>query len=357
LTFLGKYPVLGFENEKRLVSHILKLGDAGFPPERSIIRQLAYQFAEKMGLKHNFNNETKMAGPQWLKSFLERNPEIVLRQAEGLSIQRAKGLNKAEVAKFFDLLITVLTDNDLLDKPDRIFNMDKSGVQLNNKPGKVLAKKGARAVKSLTFGEKGETIIVVTCCNAIGNFLPPVLIIKGVNKKPEFEEGLPPGSKVYMQKKSAYISSDLFYKWLTEHFIPRKPPGKVLLILDGHSSHSSAVNMLETSRDNDVVLLCLPSHTTSALQPLDVSVFGPFKKYYYAETNNFIRTNPQKKLNRYNSGQLIARAWIRATIPANAISGFRGSGIYPVNPNALSDAEFAISDIALEELAQEQERV
>ncbi|KAG5867493.1 hypothetical protein JTB14_004426 [Gonioctena quinquepunctata] len=76
----GKYPTLGFENEKRLVSHILKLGDAGFPPERSLI----CQFAEKLGLKHNFNNETKMAGPQWLKSFLERNPEIVVRQAEGL---------------------------------------------------------------------------------------------------------------------------------------------------------------------------------------------------------------------------------------------------------------------------------
>lgn len=121
------------------------------------------------------------------------------------------------------------------------------------------------------------------------------MIIKGVNKKPEFEEGLPPGSKVYMNKKSAYISSDLFYRWLTEHFIPRKPPGKVLLILDGHSSHSSAVNMLEAARDNDVILLCLPSHTTSALQPLDRSVFGPFKKYYFAETNHFMRTNPQKK--------------------------------------------------------------
>lgn len=63
----------------------------------------------------------------------------------------------------------------------------------------------------------------------------------------------------------------------------------------------------------------------------------------------------KKKLNRYNAGQLIAKAWIRATTPANAISGFRGSGIYPVNPNALSDAEFAISDIALEEHAQERE--
>ncbi|KAK0070662.1 hypothetical protein PV325_000252, partial [Microctonus aethiopoides] len=96
-------------------------------------------------------------------------------------------------------------------------------------------------------------------------------------------------------------------------------------------------------------------HTTSALQPLDVSVFGPFKKYYHAETNKFMRTNLQKKLNRYNSGQLIAKAWIQAATPANAISGFRGSGIYPVNPNALSDAELSISDIALREHTQERE--
>ncbi|CAG9572683.1 unnamed protein product [Danaus chrysippus] len=31
---LGKHPVLGFEHEKRLVAHILKLSDAGFPPDR-----------------------------------------------------------------------------------------------------------------------------------------------------------------------------------------------------------------------------------------------------------------------------------------------------------------------------------
>lgn len=108
----------------------MKLGDAGFPPDRIVIRQLAYQFAEKLKLKHNFNNESKMAGSQWLKSFLERNSEISVRQAEGLSIERAKGLNRREVANFFELLTSVLTENNLLDKPDRIFNMDETGVQV-----------------------------------------------------------------------------------------------------------------------------------------------------------------------------------------------------------------------------------
>lgn len=39
---------------------------------------------------------------------------------------------------------------------------------------------------------------------------------------------------------------------------------------------------------------------------------------------------------------------------SNAISGFCGSGIYPVEPNALSDAEFAISDLALGEQKNEK---
>lgn len=346
---LGKHPVLGFQNEKRLVNHILKLADAGFPPNRQTICMLAYQFAEKLKLKHKFDNEKQSAGNAWFKSFIERNPELSIRQAEGLSVARAKGLSREEVTNFYELLTKVMTDNGLLNKPERIYNMDESGVQLNNKPGKVVAKKGAKVVHSVTSAEKGETMTIVACCNAIGNFLPPVVIIKGVNKKPDFENGLPQGSKVYMNKKSAYINSELFYKWLIEHFVPLKPQGKVLLILDGHASHSSAPDMLQAAIDNDIILLCLPSHTTSALQPLDKSFFGPLKTYFNHETNHFMRTNPNKKISRYNAGTLIRNAWTRAATPSNAIGGFRGSGIYPLNPNALPDTVFIISDIALRE--------
>lgn len=254
---IGKHPVLGFDNEKRLVSHIQKLEAAGFPPDRTTIRMLAYNFAEKLQIEHNFNKDTEMAGYPWLKSFLERNTELSIRIAEGLSVAKAQSLNRAEVDRFYGLLLEVLTQNNLLDKPGRIYNMDETGVQLNNKPGKVIATKGKRAVHSIT---KGETMTVIGCCNAIGNFLPPVIIIKGVNKKSDFEEGLPPGSQIFMNRKLAYINSELFHKWLTEHFIPNKPNGKVLLILDGHSSHSSDADMLRVAEVNDVILLCLPSH-------------------------------------------------------------------------------------------------
>lgn len=116
--FLGKHPLLDFENEKRLVMHIQKLEKAGFPPSRDMIRSLAFEFAEKLGIETPFNKETRKAGPHWLRSFLERNSELSIRQAEGLSVARAQGLNREEVNKMFDLLFKVMTEFNLLDKQD-----------------------------------------------------------------------------------------------------------------------------------------------------------------------------------------------------------------------------------------------
>ncbi|CAH0730259.1 unnamed protein product, partial [Brenthis ino] len=109
---LGEHPTLDFDNEKRLVAHIQKLEKAGFPTTRQDVRRLAFEFAEKLGLENSFKKETRMAGQHWLKSFLERHPELSIRQAEGLSIARAQGLNRDEVNKMFELLLKVLTENE-----------------------------------------------------------------------------------------------------------------------------------------------------------------------------------------------------------------------------------------------------
>jgi hypothetical protein len=75
-------------------------------------------------------------------------------------------------------------------------------------------------VHVLTSGEKGETVSVIACSNAEGNFLPPYCIFKGVNKKAEFSDGMPPGSVAAMNKKSAYDTSEIFLDWLENHFTP-----------------------------------------------------------------------------------------------------------------------------------------
>lgn len=340
---LGPSSTLGVQNEKRLVQHIQRLEKSGFAPDRTTVRRIAFQFAEALKIDHKFNREEGLAGYEWLNSFLRRNQELRIRSAEGLSLARAEGMSKKEVNSFFNILKDAFDENDFYNKPGNIFNIDETGCHLNNEPGEVLASKGARDVHVLTSGEKGENVSVIACCNAEGIFLPPVLIFKGKNENPAFSVGLPPGSEVYMNVKSSYITSELFFQWLKHHFTPRKPPGKVLLVMDGHSSHQSSIEMLEFADNNDILLVCLPSHTTQALQPLDRSFFKPLKTFYKKETMAWVQHN-KKSIKKVHAGMLIGNAWVKSATAENAINGFRATGIFPLNPDAIPEHFFRISD-------------
>ncbi|KAJ8976639.1 hypothetical protein NQ317_011147 [Molorchus minor] len=216
-----------------------------------------------------------------------------VRQSEGLSLARSKGMCREEVNSFYDLYKTLL-ENDLMDKPDRIYNMDESGIQLNNKPGKVIATKGCKDVHVLTSVEKGK------CLNNC--------------------------------------------VWLKTHFVPRKAPGKALLILDGHASHLNSLEMLTYADDNDIIMICLPSHTTQALQPLDRSFFKPLKDYFKQEAEIWMSSNENRKIGRLHLGHLIGKAWEKAATVKNGVSGFRATGIFPFNRNAVPDHFYQISD-------------
>jgi hypothetical protein len=53
-----------------------------------------------MGISNNFSDETDTAGYCWLNSFLRRNPEPSARQAEGISLARAQGMDRKNVETF-----------------------------------------------------------------------------------------------------------------------------------------------------------------------------------------------------------------------------------------------------------------
>lgn len=346
---LGRNPVFNQAHEKKLVAHIKKLEKVGFAPDRKDVKNMAYQLAKTLKVKNPFSPKLESAGNVWFNGFLTRNPELTLRKSEGLSLSRAYGVNRKDIKDFFDLLANIYKEYDFQNRPDQIFNMDETGIQINNKPGKVIATKGAKDVYTLTSSEKGENVTVVSCCNAQGNFLPPTLIYKGTYSKPQFSEGLPPGSQVFMNKKSSYINSELFMKWFEEVFLQQKGPGKALLILDGHSSHSNNILLLEMAKQHDVTLLCLPSHTTHALQPLDRAFFRPLKIYFAQEAKSWMIMNKDKKLTRYDVSKLIGKAWGKAATVANGISALKSCGIYPFDPNIIPDHYFSLSDAVQEQ--------
>jgi hypothetical protein len=79
---------------KKIVAHIQALSAAGFAPDRLSVRATAYRLAKEIGIFNNFNDVTETTGYDWLTSFLRRNPELSLSQAEGLSVARAQGIDR-----------------------------------------------------------------------------------------------------------------------------------------------------------------------------------------------------------------------------------------------------------------------
>jgi hypothetical protein len=80
------------------------------------------------------------------------------------------------------MLDKVATEDNLSDIPRNIFNFDESDIQITNKPYTIIREKRSKSVNVLTSLDKSDNITVIACCNAAGQFLPPLRIFKEVNK-------------------------------------------------------------------------------------------------------------------------------------------------------------------------------
>ena len=117
--------------------------------------------------------------------------------------------------------------------------------------------------------------------------------------------------------------------------IPLSRP--IILILDGHSSHVS-IEAIEFARSNYIHMLCIPAHTMHILQPLDIGVFKSFKSFYYKACKKRIAELPNRVITTEQIASLVGTAWPQSLTPVNIMSGFKKTGIYPLNPGEVTDS-------------------
>ena len=91
--------------------------------------------------------------------------------------------------------------------------------------------------------------------------------------------------------------------------------------------------------EHDIILLCLPPHTTHESQPLDVGVFAPLKTQWSQVCDDFYQKNPGRVITKFNFSRLFSEAWNRAVLPSNVMAGFHRAGVYPFNPKAIAVPE------------------
>lgn len=149
------------------------------------------------------------------------------------------------------------------------------------------------------------------------------------------------------------MNGEICLKWLKHfsRFAQPLPEKKVLLLVDGHSSHKS-LEVLEYAKHNNIILFCFPPHCTHRLQPLDVTFYGPLTSYYNQAIRRWLVNNPGRTVTHYQVGELFKEAYEKAATVGNATSGFLNTGIVPLNPNIFPEWMFSPSittDIPIEE--------
>ena len=143
-----KKPALPTTVERTLRDHISYMEKCLYGLTTVDMRHLAYDLAEKLGLKHNFSAETKMAGRDWLRGFFKRHEDLAIRRPQGTNIARAVGFNRPKVHQFFELYRSQLEMS--IYTSARICNMDETGVTNVQKLGKIVATKGVRQVGKMS---------------------------------------------------------------------------------------------------------------------------------------------------------------------------------------------------------------
>jgi hypothetical protein len=135
-------------------------------------------------------------------------------------------------------------------------------------------------------------------------------------------------------------------EWFEKSFIPqataRNTSGKpILLILDGHGSHETS-RILQLAEIHNIIILCLPPHTTHKLQPLDVGVFGPLQRAWLERCDCVVELTglEMRREDFINEYMQVRQGSIR---PSTIISAFKKSGIWPIDRTVFIDDDYAPS--------------
>lgn len=164
---------------------------------------------------------------------------------------------------------------------------------MQTKPPKIVARKGQHQVAGISSSERGVNTTVVMAMSASGEFLPPMFIFARQRMNDALKFGAPEGS-VFACNPSGWSTINTCVEWF-DHFLSYTRPtidSPVLLVLDGHSTHTRNLPMLEKAKRNFVRVICIPPHTSHKVQPLDVAMMGPLKAHYSTSIDNYLKQNP-----------------------------------------------------------------
>ncbi|XP_055918347.1 uncharacterized protein LOC129950431 [Eupeodes corollae] len=294
------------------------------PITPKMLRYQAAVFSSSNNIPKSLSTSENGAGRKWLRLFMKRHPEISVRKAQMMNPARAQKLNRHIVSDHLKKVRTLM-----------------QRISLHHQQN-LLAQKGSKRIHQIS-NKHAENVTIVGCVSAIRTAIPPVILFKGKRRKPEFMDNLPTGSLVKMTPKG-YMNHATFVEFIS-HLGKFKTPGPFLLIFDGAACHLD-YSIEEEAERHQITLYYLPSNTTHELQPLDKAVYRSFEHHWDQELLSFTAKYPGRKLNKTSFIVILSNVWSKCMTYDNITSGFRATGLYPFDPDVISEIAFASSALS-----------
>ena len=107
-----------------------------------------------------------------------------------------------------------------------------------------------------------------------------------------------------------------------------------LLVLDGLGSHVT-LEVVHKAKSAGLDIITLPSHTSHRLQPLDVSIFKPFKVAFRAWRDWWTMGNKGQAARKEELAEWVAEGLKKALTSMKIQKGFAATGIWLLQPTAM----------------------
>ena len=181
--------------------------------------------------------------------------------------------------------------------------------------------------------ENRRSLTIMETINAAGDYPPPplVIIIGHAIMVSWFSEDLLAGTRI-VTSKSGFTNDEITLAWL-KHYIENSNAGPEadwkLLLMDNHGSHLIS-EFLILANDNHIRPFPFIPHLTHCMQPLDVGIFQPYKRWHQVAIQEAIAENFVK----YSTSRFLKDLTkIRNNTFKNSTirHAFENSGMWPVN--------------------------
>lgn len=319
----GPNPFLTKAEERTLESWAIDLHRRGFPLKTEDLKDMAQDVIQNNQRRTSFKNGRP--GRSWMRNFLLRHPKMNEFSGDvGPGLRRSRSVTTRDDVrqwcKHHYQFMAALGFEDILDDPNRVFNVDHGEFLFDSTSGLLLEqdryeraeeKDPEKPEHADRLSPSVECHSVVATFSAAGRMAPLMFVYPVKDLPQEMMEAFP-SSWIRTQSESGLLTGKVFLDYIVafRHWLERENVTlPVLLLVDGRRSRLN-MDVTRYCEDQGIILYCLFPTPRPAITELFSSVLHDSeddvdKLNFASRLNNALNTLYDSESSYYHSFHIL----------------------------------------------------